>query len=120
MSPPSSSAARFQLDRVYKLALVALIRHAFRAEAASQFAVLRLVPWHINHPQIRKMTMTGTHSHSNIRISLSAPPTQTAAAWPFLHWLDRLLSTAAHCLWLYRRQCGRRQLLDLEDHRLHD
>jgi len=69
---------------------------------------------------IRTMTMTGTHSHSTIRISLPAPPRETAADWPFLAWLDRVMSAAGHCLWLYRRRRGRRELLDLEDRQLHD
>jgi uncharacterized protein YjiS (DUF1127 family) len=115
MSPPTSSAVRFQHNRASKLGLIAFGVHA----SASRAAVSRPVPWHLNHPQIRTMTMTGTHSHSTIRISLPAPA-QSPAGWPFLHWLDRMLSAAAHCLWLYRRRRGRRELLDLADHQLHD
>jgi len=64
--------------------------------------------------------MTGIHAHSSIPISLPVPPAQSAAEWPFLRWLDRLLSAAAHCLWLYRRHRGRQELLDLEHYLLHD
>jgi len=64
--------------------------------------------------------MPCTVAHQTIRISLPPPPAHTAADWPFLYWLDRLLAAPAFCLWLYRRRCGRRQLLDLEDRMLKD
>lgn len=64
--------------------------------------------------------MPCTVAHQTIRISLPPPPAQTAADWPFLHLLDRLLTAPALGLWLYRRRRGRRQLLDLDDRLLKD
>ena len=55
-----------------------------------------------------------------IRISLPAQPRPVAEDWAFLRALSWLLSTPAVCRWLYRRQRGRQQLLELDEHLLDD
>ncbi len=63
------------------------------------------------------MSCTKTPS---IRISLPLQPRPSAEDWPFLRALSWLLATPAVCRFLYRRQRGRQELLDLEDHLLDD
>ena len=57
---------------------------------------------------------------TTIRMSLPVALAPSASDWPFLRWLDWLLSSPAICRRLYRRQIERRQLLELDDHLLDD
>ena len=54
---------------------------------------------------------------TTIRISLPVERLNANPAWPFLHWLGRLLAT---CIRLHERQRQRQALLELDDRLLDD
>lgn len=56
-------------------------------------------------------------SRTTIRISLPVEPADTAPPWPFLRWLEWLLSAYIR---LHEQQRQRRQLLELDGHLLDD
>ena len=59
-------------------------------------------------------------TQETIRITLPAEPAGNAFDWPFLRWLEWLLSVPAVCRWLAQRQRERHQLLELDEHLLND
>ena len=59
-------------------------------------------------------------SCKTIRISLPVEPIEAQPDWPFLRWLDWLLTLPFVVYYLHERQRGRRELLDLDDHLLDD
>ena len=55
-----------------------------------------------------------------IEISLPVRPIETEPNWPFLRWLDQLLTLPWVVYYLHERQRGRRELLELDQHLLDD
>jgi uncharacterized protein YjiS (DUF1127 family) len=59
-------------------------------------------------------------SCKTIEISLPVQPIEAEPNWPFPRWLDWLLTLPSHVHYLYKRQRGRRELLDLDQRLLDD
>ena len=59
-------------------------------------------------------------SCKTIRISLPAESIDAEPNWPFLRWLDWLLTLPLVVHYLHQRQRGRRELLELDQHLLDD
>ena len=55
-----------------------------------------------------------------IRISLPVEPIDAEPNWPLLRWLDWLLTLPSVVHYLHKRQRGRRELLELDEHLLDD
>jgi uncharacterized protein YjiS (DUF1127 family) len=59
-------------------------------------------------------------SCKTIEISLPVQPIEAEPNWPFLRWLDWLLTLPSVVHYLHKRQRGRRELLELDEHLLDD